>query len=132
MFAIQLIDQVHELFLISDVFQGDNIMGIQRYVPTVAAMMKEILSNQNHADNSVMAASRKQVTHLLGLDVVEEIVYNHEAPFTTTATNVLPYALVICGFLWQLLTFGNGGLLTVTPDYTAAEFAFGAEGVDVL
>ena len=32
--------------------------------------MKEILGNLNHADISVMAATRKQVTHLLRLDIV--------------------------------------------------------------
>jgi len=59
--------------------------------------MKQILRNQNHADISVMAASRKQVTHLLGIDVVQQIVYDHEARFATTTTEILRYALVICG-----------------------------------
>jgi len=45
-------------------------MGIQRYISTVATLMKHILRNKNHAEISVMAASRKQVTHLLGIDVV--------------------------------------------------------------
>jgi len=35
--------------------------------------MKQILRNQNHADISVMAASRKQFAHLLGIDVVQQI-----------------------------------------------------------
>jgi len=49
-------------------------MVIQRYVSTVAVVMKQILRNQNHADISVMAASRKQVAHLLGIDIVKKIV----------------------------------------------------------
>ena len=73
-FGIHLLGQVRELFLILDVFQCDHIMVIQRYVSTVAVVMKQILRNQNHADISVMAASRKQVAHLLGIDIVKKIV----------------------------------------------------------
>jgi len=54
--------QIHELLLISDVFQRDQIMGIQRTISIVASLKKEILRNQNHADISVKDASRKQVT----------------------------------------------------------------------
>jgi len=57
--------------------------------------MKQILRNQNHADICMTDASRKQVAHLLGIDVIQQIVYDHEAWFTTT-TIVLRYALVIC------------------------------------
>jgi len=49
-------------------------MSIQRYISTEAALMKQILCNQNHANISLMAASRKHVTQLLRTDVVEEIV----------------------------------------------------------
>ena len=63
-----------ELFRFSDDFQRDHVMGIQRYVSTVAPLMKKILRNQIHADISVMAASRKQVTHVLRIDVVQQIV----------------------------------------------------------
>jgi len=45
-------------------------MVIQGNISRVAALMKQILRNQNDADISVMTASRKQVTHLLGIDVV--------------------------------------------------------------
>jgi len=58
----------------SDVFQRDHILGIQRYISTVAALRKQILRNQNHAHISVMDASRKQFAHLLGIDVVQHIV----------------------------------------------------------
>ena len=40
---------------------------------------EKFLCDQNHADVSVMAAFRKQVTHLLGIDVVQQIVEDHEA-----------------------------------------------------
>jgi len=45
-------------------------MGIQLNISTVASLMKQILRKQNYADISVMAASRKHVTHMLGIDVV--------------------------------------------------------------
>jgi len=45
-------------------------MGIQRYIFTVTTLIKQILRNQNYADISVMATARKQVTHILGLEVV--------------------------------------------------------------
>jgi len=69
-FGIHLMGQIHELLLISDVFQRDQIMGIRRNISTVASLVKEILRNQNQADISVMHTSRKQVTHLLGINVV--------------------------------------------------------------
>jgi len=49
-------------------------MGIQLYVSTEANLMKQILRNQNYAVISVMAAARKQVTHLLRIDVIQQIV----------------------------------------------------------
>jgi len=36
--------------------------------------MKQNLRNRNFADIAVMAASRKQVTHLLRIDVVQLVV----------------------------------------------------------
>jgi len=66
-----MIGQVREMVPTSDVFQRDHIMGIQLYVSTLAAMMKQLLRNQNHADISVMAASRKQVAHFFVIDVVQ-------------------------------------------------------------
>jgi len=74
LFGIQLLGQLHNLFIISDVFQRDQIMSIQRYISTVADLMKQIFRNQNNADISVMAALRKQFTHLLITDVVQQIV----------------------------------------------------------
>ena len=71
-FRIHLLGQVRELLLISDVFQREQLMGFQRYISTVAALMIQILRNKNYAI-SVMVASRKQVTHLVGIDVVQHI-----------------------------------------------------------
>jgi len=79
----------------------------------------------------VMAASRKQVARLLGVDVVQQIVYENEARFTTITTKDLLYALVICGVCGQVLTFRNGSLRAVTPDNAATEFAFGDECIQV-
>jgi len=59
--------------------------------------MKQVLRNQNDADISTMTASHKHVTHLLRIDVVQQIVYVHKARFaTTTTTEILRYTLVIC------------------------------------
>jgi len=69
-FGIHFIGQVLKLLLISDVFQRDHIIGIQLNISTVASLMKQILRKQNYADISVMAAPRKHVTHLFGIDVV--------------------------------------------------------------
>jgi len=40
---MQLIGQVHEPLLISDVFQHDHIVDIERNISTVAVLMKHIL-----------------------------------------------------------------------------------------
>jgi len=69
-FGFQLIGQVHKLLLISDFLNATTIMGIQRYISTVATLLKQILRNQNYADISVLAASRKDVTHLLRIYVI--------------------------------------------------------------
>jgi len=99
-------------------------MGIQRNISTVASLMKEILRNQNHADISVMATSRKQVTHLLRINVVYQIVKDHVARFAVRVTKVLRYGLVIIDVCGQLMTRRDRSILSVTPDYTAVKFLF--------
>ena len=69
-FGLQLLGQLREMFLISDVFQRDQTMGIQRYISTEASLLKQILRNEIYADISVMVASRKHVRNLFRLDVV--------------------------------------------------------------
>ena len=61
--------------------------------------MKEILRNQNHAEISVIAASRKQVIQLLRINV-----YDHVARFAARVIKVLRYDLVIFDVCGQLLT----------------------------
>ena len=56
--------------------------------------MKEVLRDQNHADVSVMAAFRKQVTLMLGIDVVQQIVENHEARSTESVFKICRDTLV--------------------------------------
>jgi len=72
-FRIPFLGQIHELLFISDVYQSDKIMDIQWNISTVSSLMKLNLRNQNYADISVMPASCKQVTHLLGINVVLQI-----------------------------------------------------------
>jgi len=45
-------------------------MGIQHNISTFATVLKQILRNQIYADISLMAASLKHVTQLLGIDVI--------------------------------------------------------------
>ena len=94
--------------------------------------MKEILRNQNHDDISVMVASRKQVTHLLRINIFFQIFYGHVARFSARVTKFLRHALVIFDVSGQLQTRLNGSLLAVTQDYTAVKFSFGAEGVKIF
>ena len=83
-FGLHLMDQVHKLLLIFDVFRRDQIMGIQR---------------------NVMAGSRKQATQLLRMKVVQQIVEDHEARFAAITNKFLRYALVIFYvFAGQILT----------------------------
>ena len=56
--------------------------------------MKEVLCDQNHADVSVMAVFRKHVTHLLGIDVVQQIVEDHEARSAASVFKICRDALV--------------------------------------
>ena len=56
--------------------------------------MKEILREQDYADISVTAAFRKQVTNLLRINVVYQIVEDHEARSTLRVVKVFRDALV--------------------------------------
>ena len=53
---IYLTRKMEEFFLITYVFQYQYISGVQRDIPRVAHLMKEILGNQNDTDILVMAA----------------------------------------------------------------------------
>ena len=70
MFWVDLSGQVHELLLFPHGFQLHQILCIQRYVPAIPPLMKEILRDQYNADIRVMTAFREQVAHLLRIDDV--------------------------------------------------------------
>jgi len=56
--------------------------------------MKEVLCDQNHANVSVMTAFRKQVTHLLGINIVRQIVEDREARSAASVFKIFRDALV--------------------------------------
>ena len=95
--------------------------------------MKEVLCDQNHAVFSVVAAVRKQVTHLLGIDVVQQIVEDHEARPAASVFKICRNALVkMYVTLWQLYGRRNCGLLAIAPDHPAVEIPFRTQGVEIL
>ena len=96
--------------------------------------MKEVLRDQNDADVSVMAAFRKQVAHLLGLDVVQQFVEDHEARSTESVFKVCRYALVkMYGkLLRQFCQRWIRCLLAIAPDHPAVEISFRTQGAEVL
>jgi len=95
--------------------------------------VKEVLCDQNHADVSVMAAFRKQVTHLLGLDVVKQIDEYHEARAAASVFKICRYALVkMYVTLRQFCRRGNRCLLAIASDHPAVEIPFRTQGVEVL
>ena len=96
--------------------------------------MKEVLRDQNHADVSVMAAFRKQVANLFGIDVVQQIVENHEARTAASFLNICRGTLVkmYVTLLRQFYRRQNRGLLAIAPDHPAVEIPFRTQGVDVL
>jgi len=57
---------------------------------------------------------------------------DHEARFVLSLTKVFWYARFKIDVPGQMLTLGYCGRLAVTPDYPAAKFPFGAEGVELL
>jgi len=56
--------------------------------------VKDVLCDQNQDDVSVTAALRKQVTDLLGTDVVRQIVKEHEARSVASVFKICWDALV--------------------------------------
>ena len=95
--------------------------------------MKEVLCDQNHADVSVMAAFRKQVTHLLGIDAVQLIVEDNEARSAVSVFKIFRDALVkIYITLRHFCRRGNCGFLAIAPEHPAVEIPFRTQGVEVL
>jgi len=95
--------------------------------------VKEVLCDQNHADVSAMAAFRKHGTHLLGIDVVQKIVEDHEARSAMSVFKICRGALVEMYVpLRQFCRRGNRGLLSIAQDHPAVEIPFLTQGVVVL
>ena len=97
--------------------------------------MKEVLRDQNDADVSVMAAFRKQVAHLLRMDVVQQIVEDHVARSTASVFKkicrgslVKMYVTLLRQFCWRR----NRCLLAIAPDHPAVEIPFRKQGVEIL
>ena len=90
---------------------------------------------QNLADVSVMAAFRKQVTHFLGIAVVQQIVEDHEARSTASVfKKVCRDALVklYVTLRRQFCRRRNRSLLAIAPDHPAVEITFRTQGAEVL
>ena len=80
-----------------------------------------------------MAAFRKQVTHLLGIDVVQKIVEDHEARSAASVFEVCRDALVeTYAPLRHFCRRGNRGLLAIVPDHPAVKIRCRTQGVEVL
>jgi len=96
--------------------------------------VKDILRDQNDADVSVMAAFREQVAHLLRIDVVQQIVEDHEALSTASVFKKVCRDALVKMYVTLRRQFRrrrNRGLLS-SPDHPAVEIAFRAQGVEVL
>ena len=99
------------------------------------SLVKEILRDQNDADVSVVAAFREQIAHLLRIDVVKQIVEDHEARSTMSVfKKVCRDALVKMYVILrrQFCRRRNRGLLALVPDHPAVEITFSTQGVEVL
>jgi len=79
-----------------------------------------------------MAAFRKQVTHLLGIDVVQQIVEDHEARSAASVCKVCRDVLVNYVPLRQYFERGDRSLLAIAPDHPAVEISFRTQGVEFL
>ena len=130
MFGVHLTGQVHELLLVPHGFQLHQIFGVQRYVPAILPLMKEILLDQYHVDITVMSAFREQVAHLLRIDDVQQVVEDHEArSLLLRVANFLGDGLVETDVFPQ---GEDSSSLAIAPDYAAGKMALGAEGFVVL
>ena len=95
--------------------------------------MKEVLCDQNHADVCVVAVFCKEVTHLLGIDGVQQIDEVDEARSAVSVFKICRDALVkIYVPLRQFCRRGNRGILAIAPDHPAVDIPFRTQGVEVL
>ena len=56
--------------------------------------MKQILSYKNNADIPIMTALREQVTYVIRIHLVQQIVENYETRFTVLVAEIPGNALV--------------------------------------
>ena len=97
--------------------------------------MKEVLRDQNDADVCVMAAFREQVAQFLGIDVVQQIVQDHETRSTASVFKIICRDALVkmyVTFLRQFCRLRNRGLLAIAPDHPAVEITFRTHGVEIL
>jgi len=91
------------------------------------------MCDQNYAHVSVMAAFRKQVTQLLGIDFVQQIVEDHEARSAASDFKIFRDALVkMYVTLRQFSQRGNRGFLAIASDRSGIEIPFRTQGVEFL
>ena len=122
MFGVDLTGQVHELILVPYGFQLHQILGVQRYVPAKLYLMEEILRDHYHAYVTVMTAFREQVANVLRIDVIQQIVEDHETRFLPLrVAKFLGDAVVIPYVSPQTcqLSRVDGSSLAIAPDYAA-------------
>jgi len=97
--------------------------------------VKEVLRDQNHADVPVMATFREQVAHLLGIDVVQQIVEDHEARSAASVFKKIFRDALVKMYITLLRHFcrrRNRCLLAIAPDHPAVEITFRTQGYEVL
>ena len=92
--------------------------------------MKEILRDQYHTDISVMAAFLKQVAHLFRINVIYQIVEDHEA-LSAMHVKIFRYVLVESNVFPQYgqLLPGDSRPLAIAPYYPTGKMSFGAQGI---
>ena len=96
--------------------------------------MKQILSYKNNADIPIMTALREQVTYVIRIHLVQQIVENYETRSTEDIAFIMGNTLVKADILMyrgQLLA-GNGRLLALTPDDPASKIRFRTQRIGIL
>jgi hypothetical protein len=76
-----LTSEMRELILISNVFQEYQIFGVERNIPTLTALVEEVLAYKYDRYVPVVAVFREQVTDLVGIIFVQKVVKYYETRF---------------------------------------------------
>jgi len=80
---IHLSDGVGKQILITHVLQHDQVLGIKRYVPAEASVVKQVLLNEYYIDVPVMTALGEEFAHVPRADLVQQLVQHDESLFVT-------------------------------------------------